>query len=118
MKLKPITIAFAVGASLMMTSCVNKAANERNTTNIFNIESQGDMAVTLYYDVEEPTITFITPGGTKISADSLPTDHDNGAVCYHITNAAPGQWRMSYDKKSNGTLEVNWAPELKEEDLI
>ena len=80
MKLKPITIALAVGASLMMTSCVNKAANERNTTNIFNIESQSDMAVTLYYDVEEPTITFITPGGTKISADSLPTDRDNGAV--------------------------------------
>lgn len=118
MKLKPITIAFAVGASLMMTSCVNKAVNERNTTNIFNIESQGDMAVTLYYDVEEPTITFITPGGTKISAESLPTNRDNGAVCYHITNAAPGQWRMSYDKKNNRTLEVNWAPDINMEDLI
>ena len=113
MKLKPITIALVVGASLMMTSCVNKAANERNTTNIFNIESQGDMAVTLYYDVEEPTITFITPGGTKISADSLPTDRGNNAVCYHIADAAPGQWKMAYDKKSNNSLDVNWAPDIR-----
>lgn len=37
MKLKPITIALAVGASLMMTSCVNKAVNEHNTADIFNI---------------------------------------------------------------------------------
>lgn len=116
MKLKPITIALAVGAALMMTSCVKTAEN--STTNIFNIDSSCDMAVTLYYDVEEPTITFIMPSGTKISADDLPTDRDNGEVCYHIANAAAGQWQMNYDKKNNGTLEVNWAPGLKMEDFV
>ena len=114
--MKPLTIALAVGTALMMTSCVNRAENK--TTDIFNINSPHDMAVTIYYDVEEPTIEFITPNGTEISADSLPTDRKGGAVCYHIANAAPGQWKMNYDKKNNGELEVNWAPELKMEDLI
>lgn len=116
MKLNILAAALAISSSLMMTSCVKTAEN--STTDIFNIDNPCDMAVTLYYDVEEPTITFITPGGTKISADGLPTDRDNGAVCYHIANAAAGQWRMNYDKKNNGTLEVNWAPDLKMEDFV
>ncbi|MCM1463626.1 MAG: hypothetical protein NC084_13065 [Bacteroides sp.] len=76
------------------------------------------MAVTIYYDVEEPTVTFITLGGTKISADSLPTDRDNGAVCWYISNAAPGQWKMNYDKKNNTELDVNWAPDIRMEVFV
>ncbi len=79
---------------------------------IFNIDSPHDMALTLYYDIEEPTVPFITPNGTEISADSLPTDRQDSTVCYHIANAAPGQWQMAYDKKNKGELEVNWASEF------
>ena len=108
--MKPLTIALAVGTALVMTSCVNRAENK--TTNIFNIDSPRDMAVTLYYDVEKPTVEFITPSGTKVSADDLLTDRKGGAVCYHIANAAPGQWQMAYDKINKGELEVNWASEF------
>ncbi|MCM1167269.1 MAG: hypothetical protein NC401_14775 [Ruminococcus sp.] len=115
MKLKPVTMALALGAALMTTSCINRA---EKTVDIFNIDSPRDMAVTIYYDVEEPTVEFITPGGTKIPADRLPTDRDNGGVCWHISSAAPGQWKMNYDKKNNGELEVNWAPDIRMEVLV
>lgn len=80
------------------------------TTNIFNIADSGNMTVTLYYDVEEPTISFISPDGTLISANELTTERGDTAVCYYIPDAMAGQWQMNYDKKSNDKLEVNWAP--------
>ncbi|MCM1167338.1 MAG: hypothetical protein NC299_16920 [Lachnospiraceae bacterium] len=110
MKLKPVTMALALGMALMTTSCVYRT---EKTVDIFNLDSPRDMAVTIYYDVEEPSVEFITPGGTKIPADSLPTDRDNGAVCWHILNAAVGQWRMNYDKKNNTELDVNWTPDIQ-----
>lgn len=95
------------------TSDLTISETALKTTDIFNIETQSDMTVTLYYDIEEPTITFIMPDGTELDTDELPTDRGNNAVCYHIADAAPGQWQMAYDKKSNNSLDVNWAPDIR-----
>lgn len=83
-----------------------------NTVDIFNLESSSNMAVTLYYDVEEPTIAFIMPDGTTLETSELPTERGKGAVCYHIADAAPGQWQMAYDRKNNVNCNVNWAPDI------
>lgn len=85
-------------------------SSRENTTDIFNIQSQSDMAVTLYYDTEEPTVSFIAPDGTVILASELSSSRGDGAVCYYISSAIAGQWKISYDKKANNFLDVNWAP--------
>lgn len=85
-------------------------SSRENTMNIFNIQSQSDMAVTLYYDTEEPTVSFIAPDGTVILASELSSSRGDGAVCYYISSAIAGQWKISYDKKANNFLDVNWAP--------
>lgn len=81
-----------------------------NTTDIFNIHSQSDMTVTLYYDIEEPTVSFISPDGAVISATEISSSHGDGAVSYYILNAIAGQWKINYDKKGNNSLDINWAP--------
>ncbi len=96
-------------ASNIPPSSTSESSRE-NTTDIFNIQSQSDMAVTLYYDTEEPTVSFIAPDGTVILASELSSSRGDGAVCYYILSAIAGQWKISYDKKANNFLDVNWAP--------
>lgn len=123
MKNKLTFSALIFGALITLSGCGDKSdnASEKSsvvseisfkTTDIFNIKSRGDMAVTLYYDVEEPTISFIMPDGTVLDTKELPTERGDGAVCYHIADAALGQWQMNYDKKNNNSLDVNWAPDI------
>lgn len=119
---KKITFAALVWAALLaLSGCgENSDGNSEslvsvalpNTVNIFDLESSSDMAVTLYYDVEEPTIAFIMPDGMALETSELPTERGKGAVCYHIADAAPGQWQMAYDIKNNVNCNVNWAPDI------
>lgn len=92
------------------SSSTESEVNTVSTTDIFNIESQSDMAVTLYYDVEEPAVPFISPDGNVVPSSDLSAQRREGAVVFYIPNAAAGQWQMNYDKKSNAVLDVNWAP--------
>ena len=120
---KKITFTALLWAALIaLSGCGAKPENSSGsaisesalkTTDIFNVETTSNMTVTLYYDIEEPTITFIMPDGTEIDPDELTTERGNNAVCYHIADAAPGQWKMAYDKKSNNSLDVNWAPDIR-----
>ena len=134
MKIKVIatTLSVIIGTALLCTGCVNErednssnselssssssepqtsGTNTMKTVEIFNLENASDMAVTLYFDFEEPTISFVMPDGKLLKVDDLPTDRKTGAVCFHIADAAPGQWLMNYDKKGNTALDVNWSPE-------
>lgn len=119
---KKITFAALIwAATFALSGCGDKSENVSESVisvalsdkiDIFNIENQSDMAVTLYYDVEEPTIAFIMPDGTMLETSELPTERGKGAVCYHIADAAPGQWQMAYDRKNNVNCNVNWAPDI------
>ncbi len=121
MKKKITFVALMWAATFALSGCGDKPENTSesvisialpNTVDIFNLESSSNMAVTLYYDVEEPTITFIMPDGTMLETSELPTERGKGAVCYHIADAAPGQWQMAYDRKNNVNCNVNWAPDI------
>lgn len=103
---------FSVLAAMLMTlfALSLSAGAETKTANIFNIQEQSNMAVTLYYDVEEPPVSFIAPNGSTISTSELAAERGDNAVCYYIPNAMAGQWQMVYDKKSNAVLDVSWAP--------
>ena len=102
---KKITFAALIwAATFALSGCGDKPENTSesvisvalpNTVDIFNLESSSSMAVTLYYDVEEPTIAFIMPDGTALEMAELPAERGKGVVCYHIADAAPGQWQMA-----------------------
>ena len=119
---KKITFAALIWAvTFALSGCGDKPENVSgsvvsvalpNTVDIFNLESSSDMAVTLYYDVEEPTVAFIILDGTMRETSELPTERGKGAVCYHIADAVPGQWKMAYDRKNNVNCNVNWAPDI------
>ncbi|MCX4357392.1 MAG: hypothetical protein OSJ43_14435, partial [Oscillospiraceae bacterium] len=102
MKKKTTFAALIWAVTFALSGCGDKSENASESVvsvalpdkiDIFNIENQSDMAVTLYYDVEEPTIAFIMPDGTTLETDELPTERGKGAVCYHIADAVPGQWK-------------------------
>lgn len=121
MKKKITFAALVLAALLALSGCGDKPENVSesvvsvtlpNKIDIFNIENQSDMAVTLYYDVDEPTVAFIMPDGKMLETSELPTERGKGAVCYHIADAAPGQWQMAYDRKNNVNCNVNWAPDI------
>lgn len=119
---KKITFAALIWAAMFaLSGCGDKSENASESVasvtlpdkiDIFNIENQSDMAVTLYYDIEEPTVAFIMPDGKTLETAELPTERSKGAVCYHIADAAPGQWQMAYDRKNNVNCNVNWAPDI------
>lgn len=89
----------------------NEVSNtETSVSDIFNLENPSNMAVTIYYDVEEPTVYFVDPNGNTNLGSSYTIDRGDKAVCYYIPNAMAGQWVIGCDKKGNTTLNVNWAP--------
>ena len=115
-KIKAVLSVITIGITLLCAGCVDKENGSSRSSaakigDIFNLDHQEDMAVTFYFDVEEPDVIFIAPDGTEISSGELPSDREDGAVCYYIGGAVPGQWRINYDKKSNAKLDVNWAPQ-------
>ena len=130
-KIKAVLSVITIGITLLCAGCVDKENGSSSSStsssssssgsssissaakigDILNLDHQEDMAVTFYYDVEEPDVIFIAPDGAEIFSGELPSDRDDGAVCYYIDGAVPGQWRIKYDKKSNSKLEANWAPQ-------
>lgn len=86
------------------------SSTETSVSDIFNLENPSNMAVTVYYDVEEPSVYFVDPNGNTNLGSSYTVDRGDKAVVYYIPNAMAGQWVIGCDKKSNTQLNVNWAP--------
>lgn len=92
------------------STAVGETSNtEISEADIFNNDSPSNMAVTIYYDVEEPSVYFVDPNGNINLGSSYTVDRSDKAVCYYIPNAIAGQWLIGCDKKGNTTLNVNWA---------
>lgn len=81
---------------------------ETSVSDIFNLENPSDMAVTIYYDVEEPAVYFVDPNGNTNLGSSYTVERGDKYVCYYIPNAMAGQWVIVCDKKGNTMLNVNW----------
>ncbi|NLZ45080.1 MAG: zinc ribbon domain-containing protein [Clostridiales bacterium] len=79
-------------------------------SDLFTITQSSNMAVTIYYDTEEPTVYFQSPDGKDVFIENLTVQRDEKVVAYFIPNAMAGKWVMYYDKGTNSELDVNWAP--------
>jgi len=85
------------------TAFNSRAFAEEQTAVIFTLDETVNMAVSITYDTEEPVISFIKPGGGKAETKA---ERGDMRVVYYIPNAAPGEWKMVYDKLGNKELDV------------
>lgn len=73
------------------------------------LDGNYNIAITVYYDVAEPSMFFTAPNGSIIMTSSLTSISGEGYVQYYIPNAQAGNWRISYDKGSNTKLDIYYS---------
>ncbi len=76
------------------------------TNPIFNLDRTSNMAVTIFFDGDEPEVSFIDPHGEIIAGSEYTADHRTDSACYYLENAEPGQWHVSCDKP----FAADWQP--------
>ena len=111
--IKRLFIMILIVTFIFSHPTVVSAATE--TSLLFTLSEARNMSITVTYDKEKPSIAFISPAGEnyeedKTAAYKMTVRHADGAVNYLIPNAMPGDWHIEYDKLSNSSLEVNYAP--------
>lgn len=104
---KSISLLLATIVLLITMSSVAFAAGE--TKDLFLLDESYNMAVSILFDKEMPTVSFTAPDGAVIDGHSLRYDSGEDWVQFYIPNAAAGQWRITYDNKSNSQLAINYA---------
>lgn len=114
--LKSLLIAMIVFMAILPHSVSVYAATQSSL--LFTLSQTRNMSITVAYDSEIPDIAFISPSGEKykegrVTDDKMTVKHIEGAINYLIPNAAPGDWYIEYDKLTNSTLDVNYAPYAK-----
>ncbi len=107
---------FALFLALTLASLawVNVLAEEQ-TTQIFDIENNTHMMITVEYTNGAPIVKFIAPNGTEYGEEAIAQglmrmEDDGSSLTYWIPNAQSGQWEMVYDKGANPKLNIAWAP--------
>lgn len=81
---------------------------------LFTLGETRNMAITVTYSTEVPVIRFIAPNGEEfydgMPGNKLSVQYTEGTIFYLIPGAMPGDWTIEYDKLSNPSLEVSYAP--------
>lgn len=103
-KVSLLLVAIIIVISLPLTAV---AAGE--TKELFTIDSSYNMAVSVLFDNEMPDVSFIAPNGKVIEGISLQYDSGDDWIQFYIPNAMAGTWAITYDKKSNTQLEINYS---------
>lgn len=85
------------------------AAAAEETKELFTIDREYNMTVSVVYDAAEPAVSFTAPNGTVIRGGSLRAERGEGYVVYYLDKAAPGTWLITYDKGENTVFEVVYA---------
>lgn len=107
-------IAILVTVSCLLLFALPSSAAEA-TEDIFNISQTRNMAIKIEYDSSAPSVKFIAPNGTvydssAVSSGKMQKEDSGDTLFYYIPNASAGQWKIVYDKGSNSSLGLTWAP--------
>ncbi|MDD6102197.1 MAG: zinc-ribbon domain-containing protein [Clostridiales bacterium] len=89
---------------IMLTGCV--AFAENSEADIQYNDKQQTFVVAVTFEKNDFKVSFITPDGRTIDENdgSISLFKGEKVYMYTITNAAEGQWKISYDKGSNEYL--------------
>lgn len=104
---------FLIVSALVFVSSFTVLA-ELKSDILFTISETKNMAITVSYSTEVPTISFIAPNGEKFydgaPGNKMSVEYTDGVIYYLIPKAMPGDWTIEYDKLSNPTIDVTYAP--------
>lgn len=75
------------------------------------LETSRDIVIWVSWPTEKPDIIFKAPNGTKydplVETSKTVTITGENDLYYTIYNAPAGQWYVSYDKKSNESIDIS-----------
>lgn len=101
--------------ALLLLPALSAPAAAAQQADLITLDRVTDLVVIVGYDTEEPEITFLAPDGTRYaeSLDNVRVDRGEGILYFHISQAQAGAWRLSYDKKGNQELTINFARDVQ-----
>lgn len=99
----------ALLAVLVFPSAAKAAEQEKK---LFSLSETKNMSIMITYDKEEPDIAFVAPDGTVYAegSENVTVVRKDKKLNFMIEQCSAGDWYIRYDKKSNGTVEVSYAP--------
>ena len=108
-----ISILFVV--SLLFSFFSISASAAEKTEDLFTLDQNKNMGISVTYDVTPPSVKFIAPNGDEYGSTAISQGkmefHDTGdALFYRIPNAMAGTWKIIYDKKTNTECELSYGP--------
>lgn len=110
---RKVLVLLFIAIVLLFTASVTVSAELRSKV-LFTINETRNMAISVSYSSEVPVISFIGPDGEKyydgVPDNKISVEYTEGVIYYMISNAMPGDWTIEYDKLSNPTLEITYAP--------
>lgn len=87
-----------------------KTSAESITRNFEYIDTEKDILIHVIWEKEQPDLLFIAPDGTQynpeLEQEGAMTVIGADEMFYLIYKAPKGQWKITYDKKSNETIQI------------
>ena len=87
-----------------------KTSAESITMNFEYIDTEKDILIHVIWEKEQPDLLFIAPDGTQynpeLEQEGAMTVIGADEMFYLIYKAPKGQWKITYDKKSNETIQI------------
>ena len=110
---KIVSLIFSI--VLCLNFFVFSVSAAEKTSDLFTIDSVRNMAISITYEKEPPSVKFIAPNGdiydsNAVTAKKMTVSDSGEALYYKIPNAQAGTWKIVYDKKGNTELNVSYAP--------
>lgn len=107
--MKKVWISLLAAILLLMGAFPAYAATQEQA--LGTIDKKKDIVIWVSWDVEEPQITFIAPGGKKydpkVKKSGTTAILSDKNLYYVIKSAAAGDWRVRFDKGKNTELEIS-----------
>lgn len=104
-------IIIFLAALCLLTAMAVPALAATIEDEVVNLEESQSIVIWVRWDKEQPDVMFIAPDGTEFDPTAerqgTTTVANGNNMYYIIENAAAGQWKIRYDKKSNTTLDVS-----------
>ncbi len=111
-RLTPLMAAMLMAAVLLalMAALPSASAMADYEEEIVELDTSRDIVIWVTWDVQQPQIVFIAPGGSEydpyVDMEGTSTVISENSLFYFIENAQSGVWRARYDEGTNETVEI------------
>lgn len=102
---------------LMVTGCSTKTIDPNKTTrDLYELEEELYMIVTVYFEGEYPNISFIPPKGSELVGDNLNGEYGDDWAQFYLEPQL-GKWKIKHDKDREDDMEVHYSSYIPQADM-